>query len=187
MRSVILQAHTHIRPCREPTPGNSHGCDGDVLQTCRLATDSPPFHLIPPSMGTPSGIYAGTMALTPTGLSTSSRRYDFCEGLASSTRRRVATLRRSGSNTCPASPHPIRRPHAIIFRPFRSSPNSSTMHFISRNVFARGRPGFLFDLLEVRRRQLDRLELGLVVKDSRCRERTAHFVIGTFHHSVLVE
>ena len=70
------------------------------------------------------------MALTPTGLSTSSRRYDFCEGLSSSTRRRVATLRRSGSNTCPTSPHPIRRPHAIIFRPFRSSPNSSTMHFM---------------------------------------------------------
>ena len=79
-------------------------------------------------MGLP--IYAGTMALTPAGLSTSSRRYDCCEGLSSSTRRRVATLRRSGSKTCPASPHPIRRPHAIIFRPFRSSPNSSTMHFM---------------------------------------------------------
>ena len=77
-----------------------------------------------------SNTYAGTMALTPAGLSTSSRRYDFCEGLPSSTRRRVATLRRSGSNTCPASSQPIRRPHAIIFRPFRSSPNSSTMHFM---------------------------------------------------------
>ena len=77
-----------------------------------------------------SNTYAGTMVLTPTGLSTSSRRYDCCEGLSSSTRRRVATLRRSGSKTCPASPHPIRRPHAIIFRPFRSSPNSSTMHFM---------------------------------------------------------
>ena len=42
----------------------------------------------------------------------------------------MATFRFSGSNTCPASAHPMRRPHAIIFRPFRSSPNSSTMHFI---------------------------------------------------------
>ena len=73
---------------------------------------------------------AGTMAFTPTGLSTSARRYDFCDGLASSTRRRVATFRRSASKTCPASVQPIRRPHAIIFRPFRSSPKSSTMHFM---------------------------------------------------------
>ena len=42
----------------------------------------------------------------------------------------MATFRLSRSNTCPASAHPMRRPHAIIFRPFRSSPNSSTMHFI---------------------------------------------------------
>ena len=45
-------------------------------------------------------------------------------------RSRVATFRRSASNTCPASVQPIRRPHAIIFRPFRSSPKSSTMHFM---------------------------------------------------------
>ena len=29
-----------------------------------------------------------------------------------------------------ASTQPMRRPHAIIFRPFRSSPKSSTMHFM---------------------------------------------------------
>ena len=84
--------------------------------------------------------YAGTMAFTPTGLSTSSRRYDFCDGLASSTRRRVATFRRSASNTCPASAQPMRRPHAIIFRPFRSSPKSSTMHFMHTSSLPRYSP-----------------------------------------------
>ena len=31
-----------------------------------------------------------------------------------------------GPNPCPASRHPIHRPHAIIFRPFASLPKSST-------------------------------------------------------------
>ena len=111
---------THDRPTRPRPETESHSKIGVSVSI--------------PQIGFCTHTYAGTMALTPTGLSTSSRRYDFCEGLASSTRRRVATLRRSGSNTCPASPHPIRRPHAIIFRPFRSSPSSSTMHFIPCRV-----------------------------------------------------
>ena len=37
-----------------------------------------------------AAVYAGTMAFTPSGLSTSSSKYDLCDGLASSTSNRVA-------------------------------------------------------------------------------------------------
>ena len=78
------------------------------------------------------GHSARLIARRPAGLSTSSNRKLCCRGSPSSTRSRVKTPRPPGSNPCPASRHPILRPHAIILRPFGSLPNSPTKRFGSR-------------------------------------------------------